>query len=221
MASLDFLKPVLSKFPFALDVLSRLTLEIKQHQPTAAIALYEGNNKIATYANLEQAPEWLQRRELTDAVGKAVWAAASESGKGRWKRKLVSATENEVSQFWAACEGQASWNSAVESIKRAVPRLVAVHMANALQSVKVPFSQAVRNKDHPCVIEFMAGATGYSLIPLLSAYAPQQIGFVPPTTVCTDGTDFSRFFVEYAYGMNCIGESSVRETCKRVIESVR
>lgn len=220
MESVDFLKPVLSKFPFALDVLSRLTLEARTSQPTSAAALYEGNNKVAIYANMEQMPPWLRRRELTDAVGRAVWASASTAGQGKWKRKMVAATEPEVSQFWAACEGQESWSSAVESIKHAVPRLVAVHLANALQSVKVPFSQATRNKDHPCVIDFMVGATGYSLIPLLSAYAPQPIGYVPPTTVCEDGTDFSRFFVEYAYGMSCIGESSVRDACKRLIESV-
>ena len=222
MSSLAAVKAKLNAagLPNADAVVGRFTLEMSNAQPAAVGALYVGGNKIAAYPMLAQMEDWRSVRQLCQAVGCALWSGLPKFGKDRWKMKLVSATEAETSQFYAACGAAASWKDAVSSIAQAVPRLVAIHISNALIANRVPFSQACRNEAHPCTESLRSGAARYSLIPLLSAYAPQLINYVPPDQVCMDGSDFSAFFTEYAHGFECIGESSVRATMKRLVESV-
>ena len=219
MAGLDSIKPKL-KNAFFLDVLSRLTVTSSASQTVDSGALYVETGKITTFPSFGQIGEPVAERQLTHAVGCAVWAALNSASKERWKKKLVSATEAEVAQLWPACESSEDYAGAVRSIKHAVPRLVAIHISNAMISARVPFTQAVRNRNHPCAEGIRTGAVQYSLIPLLSAYAPSLVSYIPPEHVCVDGSDFANFFVEYVHGFVCIGESSVRDACVRLIESM-
>jgi hypothetical protein len=216
------LADVKSKLDPALQpVVDRWTVEESQSQPCAVGALYVGDNKIVTYPMLKQLEPWRATRQLACAVGCALWSSMPDTKKQKWKSKAVNALESDVAQFWAACKTAGSWSAVVQSVKQAVPRLVAIHLSNALIANRVPFTQAAANQEHPCTEGVRTSAALFSLIPLLSAYAPQLIHYVPPDHVCTDGSDFKDFFAELATGgLECIGETSVRQAVKTLILQV-
>ena len=204
--------------PALQPVVDRWTIEESQSQPCAVGALYVGDNKIVTYPLLKQMEPWRAIRQLACAVGCGIWSTMPPQKQQKWKTKSVNALESDVAQFWAACQTAESWNAALQTIKQAVPRLVAIHLSNALIANRVPFSQAAANQEHLSNEGVRTGATTFSLIPLLSAYAPQLIHYVPPEHVCTDGSDFKEFFAECATGgLECIGETSVRQAAKVLI----
>lgn len=145
------------------------------------------------------------------AIGRRHWQAnLSNAGRVTWQRMYQfvsgSASERVVQAFMTGSQ----FSDVIAGLTRAVDRLIAVHVANALSASSItPLSlqsgpAALTN--HPSVSGLLSGSKPFSLIPLVSAYGDYD-----------NLKAYEKAFMEYcAEGSFRVYESSTRDSLKEL-----
>ena len=112
-------------------------------------------------------------------LGDFLLSHSSESSQDIWERRLVKARLDQVNLFQGKLSSgeYPSFLAIVQSIERATDRLVAIHLSNGLLSngQTVVSSRNINVMQWGSTMEFATGQKPYSLIPLISVYAPADV----------------------------------------------
>jgi len=133
--------------------------------------------------------------------------------KARWTEKLVHPLKEQVDAAQHALEqGHATYSKAVESLKTAVGRLVAIHLYNGLIFNQITIAEAAKVdlRSWGTTSQLANLSVPFSLIPLLSAYAPKKVY-----------DDYGVALSDLAFNsMKSVKETTVGEAFKTLIMSV-
>ena len=112
-------------------------------------------------------------------LGDFILAQSGQHTKDLWEKRFVRATLDQVNLFQGKLSSgdYLTFQSIVQSIKRATDRLVAIHLSNGLLSngQTAISSRNINVLQWGTTSEFATGKKPYSLIPLISVYAPAGI----------------------------------------------
>lgn len=118
-------------------------------------------------------------KSVVVAVGQAIYDRLTDADKLAWTKKLVFATDEDISAFQTKLQSQSypTFKDLVDSLPQAVSRLVAIHLSNGILSS----GQSITSASNLKVIhwgptaELATQKKPYSLVPLISSYAPSDI----------------------------------------------
>lgn len=144
-------------------------------------------------------------------VGRA-WMNAHPERHDTWERKLLKADVAQINEFQSKLSSQKfkTFAELVRSYSRSTDRLVAIHLANGIlaSGQKMATASNLDVKTWGSTSEFAVGKIPYSLVPLLSVYAPTRI------TAC-----FGEAYAEWVLNnLSSVNESSVAVSMANLIK---
>ena len=163
-------------------------MEWVEHQQqlldTEAEVSRTGEAFVCLYPKLLQHPE--AKRLVLGEFGLFLLAKGGERAKAIWDQKLCTPDKQHIEQFAQrladpetrkTIETYEALVSAYPPKGHAVERLVAIHLCNALKhhNIAFPDSIGVDIRQWGPTSEFANGKKYFSLVPLISAYAPRRI----------------------------------------------
>lgn len=156
---------------------------MEQKQTENDASLSPTDESIALYPAIRQkAPAQADSIVLRE-FGKLLLRKAGTHGNSRWSQKLVLPSVKQIAAVQEKLSspdfrsGNQTYRELVESFPRAVDRLVALNLTNALLANGMPFSSSrgVQLEQWGPTMEYATLKKYYSLIPLTSAYAPREV----------------------------------------------
>jgi len=153
-------------------------------------------------------------QSILKALGSYALEISPDSIKHVWERRLVAARPEQVNAFQLKLSSGdfLQFEAIVETFERATDRLVAIHLANGLLSngQTCTSSANVNVKEWGTTSQFANGTKPYSLVPLLSVYAPTDVY-----------QNFGSAFADYVLaGLGSVSESSVRTEYSNLVQRV-
>lgn len=148
------------------------------------------------------------------AVGQAIFDRVTDEDRLAWTKKLVFSTQEDVSAFQSKLQSQTypTFKDLIDSLPNAVSRLVAIHLSNGILSS----GQSIKSASNLNVVhwgttaEFATQKKPYSIVPLVSTYAPAEIS-----------QDFSLAFAALAMnGLDRVRESSCRKALITLVQFI-
>lgn len=148
----------------------------------------------------------------------AVLKSAGTKGKAVWEHKLGLPHDEQIDSFQNKIESEElrattkSYKQLVESYPRAVDRLVALNLANALIANHIPYadSRGVKIRSWGPTIEYTSGRRYHTIAAIAPVYTPIELCFC-----------FGKLFAEAVLNdMKSVSESSVAAAWQELIELV-
>ena len=147
-------------------------------------------------------------------LGDFLLSQSGEHTQALWEKRFVRARLDQVNLFQGKLSSgdYLTFQSIVQSIKRATDRLVAIHLSNGLLSngQTAISSRNINVLQWGTTSEFATGQKPYSLIPLVSVYAPAGI--------------YQHFNAAFAdnilSNLSSVAETSVRSAYQSLIHKV-
>jgi hypothetical protein len=147
-------------------------------------------------------------------LGDFLLGQCGEHSQDLWEKRLVKARLDQVNLFQGKLSSgeYPSFQAIVQSIERATDRLVAIHLSNGLLSngQTVVSSKNINVLQWGTTSEFATGQKPYSLIPLVSVYAPADV--------------YQHFNAAFAdcilSGLSSVAETSVRTAYMSLVHKV-
>jgi hypothetical protein len=147
-------------------------------------------------------------------LGDFLLSQSDEHTKGIWEKRFVRVRPDQVNLFQGKLSSgeYPTFQAIVQSIERATDRLVAIHLSNGLLSngQTVVSSRNLNVLQWGTTSEFATGQKPYSLIPLVSVYAPADVY-----------QHFNAAFADCVLSdLSSVAETSVRTAYKSLIHKV-
>lgn len=150
--------------------------------------------------------------------GLSVLKSAGAKGKAIWEHRLGLPVEEQIDSFQAKLESEdlrantKCYKQLVESYPRAVDRLVAINLANALIANHIPYadSQGVDIRNWGPTIEYTSGRRYHTIAAIAPVYTPSELCFC-----------FGKLFAEAVLNdMKSVSESTVAQAWRELISLV-
>jgi hypothetical protein len=174
---------------------------------------------ILLYPNLTKNPE--AGKAVIREFGNFLIRRGGLRANAIWESKLLVPDPAQVNQFSVKLADQElrktchSYEEVLQSYPHkgnSVPRLIAVHLANALIANNIPYADSVGVDilSWGPTSEFASGKKYYSLVPLTSAYCPKSVH-----------EDFGVAFAEWLVGdLACVQDSTVAYALKGIMRNI-
>ena len=150
------------------------------------------------------------RPVLLEQFGLVLYEKCGQQAAQLWEQKLALPSDEQIAAVQLRLgHGFGTYRELVESFKTTMDRLVALHIANALNASGVSAANAreVKIREWGATAEYANSQRPHSLIPVLSAYAPRRLA-----------DSFGLAFADHVLNrLTTVREGSVREATRGLV----